>query len=86
LKAVIHDLSGFIHGDFTNVAVMIFINKFKKLRKRVAVFKAHAATMANFKGAGDFFLQHVLIKVPRVTRGISKALGGLIRNVVHKPL
>ena len=81
LKARVHDALRIEWRQFANVAVVLLVDRREQGWKRITVLEAHAAAMADFEDALDFFAERVFIPVFLFTGVVAQPIGGLVRDL-----
>ena len=80
LEAGIHDPLGIERRHFTDIAVVLVVDRREEDRKRVAVLEAHAAAMADLEDALELFAERAFVPVLVFTGVVAQPIGGLVRD------
>ena len=80
LKAGIHDLLDVFSPKTGNSSVMLFVNQSEEIRKGIAVFKTHPATVAYLEGPVDFLPEERSVPVFGFFRIVSGSFVRKVRN------
>jgi hypothetical protein len=56
LEASVHDSLGIVGGDTADIALITVVDEVEENGKAVTVFEAHAASVTDLEGAGNFLL------------------------------
>jgi hypothetical protein len=81
LEASVHYSLGIIGGDTADIAIITVVDEVEKDGEAVTVFEAHAASVTDLEGAGDFLLESFRPPIKILVRVVAQAVCGEVRNV-----